>query len=117
MSLHIHNLCEKNTSWINVYDNFSKKLEFNFTNNFYYFANLNYSLNEYDNNQLVFELKNYESLIKEIGNNKFSELKILVTGDGRVAKGVLELLQKTNITEISKEEYLYKKFSYPVFLN
>ena len=45
----------------------------------------------------AFELKNYESLIKEIGNNKFSELKILVTGDGRVAKGVLELLQKTNI--------------------
>ena len=36
---------------------FQKKLEFNFTNNFYYFANLNYSLNEYDNNQLVFELK------------------------------------------------------------
>ena len=65
----------------------------------------------------AFELKNYESLIKEIGNNKFSEIKILVTGDGRVAKGVLELLQKTNITEISKEKYLNKKFSYPVFCN
>ena len=69
------------------------------------------------NMKRAFELKNYESLIKEIGNNKFSEIKILVTGDGRVAKGVLELLQKTNIIEISKEEYLNKKFSYPVFCN
>jgi len=67
------------------------------------------------NMKRAFELKNYGSLIKEIGYNKFSEIKILVTGDGRVAKGVLELLQKTNITQISKEEYLSKKFSYSVF--
>ena len=30
LSLHVHNLCEKNTSWINVYDNFSKKIRIQF---------------------------------------------------------------------------------------
>ena len=63
------------------------------------------------------ELNSYLKLKKNIENQDFNNIRILITGDGRVAKGVLELLQKTNITEISKEEYLNKKFSYPVFCN
>ena len=65
----------------------------------------------------AFELKDYASLIKEISNKKFSKIKVLVTGDGRVARGVTELLKKTNIIEISKADYISKKFDHPVFCN
>ena len=45
----------------------------------------------------AFELNNYESLKKNIGNIDLRDLRILVTGDGRVAKGTLELLESTKI--------------------
>ena len=43
--------------------------------------------------------------------------KLLVTGKGRVGKGILETLKKLNITEVSKDDYLTKEYNYPVFLN
>ena len=42
---------------------------------------------------------------------------LLVTGKGRVGKGIIETLKKLNITEVNIEDYLTKKFNYPVFLN
>ena len=33
-------------------------------------------------------------------------MKLLVTGDGRVAKGVIELLNETNIKQVSKDTIL-----------
>ena len=44
-------------------------------------------------------------------------MKILVTGDGRVAKGVIEVLKKTNIKEVSKEKFLNDNFDNPIFCN
>ena len=44
-------------------------------------------------------------------------MNILVTGDGRVAKGVIEVLKHTNIKEVSKEMFQYNNFDYPVFCN
>ena len=44
-------------------------------------------------------------------------MKILVTGDGRVAKGVIEVLKHTNIKEVSKEKFQNDKFDKPVFCN
>ncbi len=43
--------------------------------------------------------------------------KLLVTGKGRVGKGIIETLKKLNITEVNIEDYLTKEFNYPVFLN
>ena len=66
LSLYVYNQCKKKTSWINVYDNHPKIIEFNFTNEFYYFASLDYSLNEYKSNDLTFELKNYDKKLRNI---------------------------------------------------
>ena len=42
---------------------------------------------------------------------------MLITGDGRVNRGVQEVLKYTNIKKITPEDFLDKKFDYPVFCN
>jgi saccharopine dehydrogenase (NAD+, L-lysine forming) len=42
-------------------------------------------------------------------------LKILVTGDGRVAHGAMETLGVANVEEVKPEDYLEKDFNVPVF--
>ena len=44
-------------------------------------------------------------------------MKVLVTGDGRVAKGVIEVLKQTNIKEVSKEKFQNDNLDNPVFCN
>ncbi len=41
-------------------------------------------------------------------------LKILVTGEGRVAGGAMETLSNTNVVTVSPEDFLNKKFDAPV---
>ena len=65
----------------------------------------------------AFEIDNYHMLKKTINKKKFSNIKILITGDGRVAKGVLELLKFTNIKQVSKEDFIQIKFDEPIFCN
>ena len=65
----------------------------------------------------AFEINNYTLLKNTLTNQKFSKIKILITGDGRVSKGVLELLQFTNINQVSKDVFIKKKFDEPVFCN
>ena len=65
----------------------------------------------------AYKLGTYKNLKDSLTNEKFSKIKILVTGDGRVNRGVLEMLKYTNITEISKEDYLSKNYDVPVFCN
>lgn len=60
-----------------------------------------------DRKEMDFELK------KVVLKNE----KLLVTGKGRVGKGIIETLKKLNITEVNLEDYLTKEFNYPVFLN
>ena len=56
----------------------------------------------------AFEINNYNLLKDILKNKKFSKMKILITGDGRVAKGVLELLKFTNINQVSKNDFINK---------
>ena len=44
-------------------------------------------------------------------------MKILITGDGRVSRGVLELLKFTNINQVSKKDFMKNIFNQPVFCN
>ena len=67
--------------------------------------------------QRAFKLNDYSLLIDELSNHKFSKIKILITGDGRVAKGVLELLKFTNINKVSKKDYINREFDHPVYCN
>ena len=72
-----------------------------------------------NNNQLprAFHLNNYSLLKNMLQSKKFSKMKILITGDGRVAKGVLELLEFTNINQVSKDNFINNKIDLPVFCN
>jgi len=65
----------------------------------------------------AFELNNYSILKNTIKEKQFSKMKVLITGDGRVAKGVLELLEFTNINQVSKDDFIKNSFDQPVFCN
>ena len=51
----------------------------------------------------------------ELQKIKLDKEKILLTGKGRVANGVLEILKSAEINEVSKEEYLSTSFNEAVF--
>ena len=80
---------------------------------------LNLCLKNFDKQPLAraFRINNYERLIYNLKNIYFPKMKILVTGDGRVAKGVIEVLKQTNIKEVSKENFQNDNFNFPVFCN
>ena len=65
----------------------------------------------------AYRINSYERLISNLKNLYFPYMKILVTGDGRVAKGVIEVLNQTNIKEVSKEKFKIDNFDNPVFCN
>ena len=65
----------------------------------------------------AFELNSYDKLKEIISNQKFKKFKIIITGDGRVAKGSLEFFKFTNIKQVSPEDYLNKTHSEAVFCN
>lgn len=64
----------------------------------------------------VYKNKDYRSLINHYFGLKLPNVKIAVTGSGRVAHGVLEVMNLMGIHEVEPDEYLEKKFSYPVYV-
>ena len=65
----------------------------------------------------AYKINNYERLKNNLRNVIFPKIKLLVTGDGRVANGVIELLKETNITQVNKDQYLHSDINKPVFCN
>lgn len=65
----------------------------------------------------VIDCGNYNNLIKTYFQLKLPNFKIAVTGSGRVAKGVLEVMNLLDIIEVEPDEYLEKEFSYPVYVH
>jgi saccharopine dehydrogenase (NAD+, L-lysine forming) len=64
----------------------------------------------------VHHCKDYRTLIHTYFGLKVPNIKIAVTGSGRVAHGVLEVMNLMGITEVEPDEYLERKFSYPVYV-
>ena len=55
-------------------------------------------------------------LIPSISSNELpSNLKVVLTGFGRVGHGAREILDLLPITEVSPEEFLYQEFDSPVY--
>ena len=63
------------------------------------------------------ELRDREELNKIIGDLIIPNIKILLTGKGRVGSGVKEVLDFMKIKEVSVNDYLEKEFNYPVYAN
>ena len=43
--------------------------------------------------------------------------KILVTGKGRVGRGVIEMMKKCSIREVNVDDFINKDFQEPVYAN
>lgn len=61
------------------------------------------------------KLADRQALIKELGKLKMPNIKILLTGRGRVGNGAKEMLDAMNIRKVRVADYLGKKFSEPVY--
>jgi saccharopine dehydrogenase (NAD+, L-lysine forming) len=64
----------------------------------------------------VYKQKNFKELIHCYFGLRLPNIKIAVTGSGRVAHGVLEVMNLMEVIEVEKEEYLSREFSYPVYV-
>jgi len=65
----------------------------------------------------VYQQKDYRNLIHTYFGLKLPHLKIAVTGSGRVAHGVLEVMNLMGIHEVNPFEYLHRQFDYPVYVD
>lgn len=63
----------------------------------------------------VYEQKSFRELIHTYFGLKLPNIKIVITGSGRVAHGVLEIMNLLEVIEVEPEEFLQREFSYPVF--
>ena len=64
----------------------------------------------------VYRQKDFKSLIHTYFGLKLPNIKIAVTGSGRVAHGVLEIMNLMGVIEVEKEEFVSREFAYPVYV-
>lgn len=64
----------------------------------------------------VYQQKDFKTLIHTYFGLKLPTIKIAVTGSGRVAHGILEIMNLMGIIEVEKEEYAARDFAYPVYV-
>jgi alanine dehydrogenase len=63
----------------------------------------------------VYKNKDYRTLIKQYFGLKLPHVKIVVTGSGRVAHGIIEIMNLMGVHEVEPDEYLERNFTYPVY--
>jgi len=64
----------------------------------------------------VYKQKDFKELIHSYFGVKLPNVKIAVTGSGRVAHGILEIMNLMEVVELEKEEFISREFSYPVYV-
>jgi hypothetical protein len=64
----------------------------------------------------VVECRDYRQLIHTYFGLKLPNLKIAITGSGRVAHGLLEVMNLMGITEVEPFDFLHKQYDYPVYV-
>jgi hypothetical protein len=64
----------------------------------------------------VYLQKDFKSLIHTYFGLKIPNVKIAVTGSGRVAHGILEIMNLMGIVEVEKDDYVAREFAYPVYV-
>ena len=60
-------------------------------------------------------LESQQELISELNNIKLTNIKILLTGNGKVAYGAKEMLDAMSIIQVTVDEYLNTSFQVPVY--
>lgn len=64
----------------------------------------------------VYRQKSFRKLIHNYFGLKLPNLKIAVTGSGRVAHGILEIMNLMGVIEVEKEDYCQREYEYPVYV-
>lgn len=67
------------------------------------------------NLERVYKQKNFKELIHTYFGLRLPNIKIAVTGSGRVAHGLIEVMNLMGIHEVEPEDYMIRRFSYPVY--
>ncbi|MDE3253484.1 MAG: alanine dehydrogenase [Bacteroidota bacterium] len=65
----------------------------------------------------VAEVHDYRELIHTYFGLKLPPIKIAVTGSGRVAHGILEIMNLMDVQDVEPEEFLERDFTYPVYVH
>jgi hypothetical protein len=65
----------------------------------------------------VKEVKDYLELIHTYFGLKLPAIKIAITGSGRVAHGILEIMNLMDVQQVEPEEYINRKYAYPVYVH
>ncbi|NML21840.1 alanine dehydrogenase [Pseudoflavitalea sp. G-6-1-2] len=63
----------------------------------------------------VHKQRSFRELIHTYFGLRIPPVKIVVTGSGRVAHGILEIMNLMGIHEVEPEDYLKKQYTYPVY--
>ena len=63
----------------------------------------------------VYRQQSFRELIHTYFGLRLPEIKVVVTGSGRVAHGALEVMNLLEIVEVEPDEFLERSFHYPVF--
>jgi saccharopine dehydrogenase (NAD+, L-lysine forming) len=64
----------------------------------------------------VYKQRSFRELIHTYFGLRLPNVKITVTGSGRVAHGILEVMNLMGIHEVEPDDYLVRRFSYPVYV-
>ena len=64
----------------------------------------------------VYQQRSFRELIHTYFGLKLPNIKIAVTGSGRVAHGILEIMNLMGIREVESDEFLSRSFEYPVYV-
>ncbi len=70
----------------------------------------------YYNIKPAWQVHDYARLIEQYHSLYFGKPKILVTGGGRVSKGIVEILNNAGIREVSVDSYLNEEFHEAVYV-
>jgi saccharopine dehydrogenase (NAD+, L-lysine-forming) len=63
----------------------------------------------------VYKQRSFRELIHHYFGLRLPNVKIAVTGSGRVAHGILDIMNLMEIHEVEPDDYLKRRFSYPVY--
>ncbi len=65
----------------------------------------------------VKEVKDYLELVHTYFGLKLPNIKIVVTGTGRVAHGILEIMNLMDVQQVEPDEFISRKYAYPVYVH
>lgn len=63
----------------------------------------------------VYKQRSFRELIHTYFGLRLPNVKIAITGSGRVAHGILEIMNLMGILEVEPDDYMRRRFSYPVY--